>query len=167
MIAVPALAIVVALLALASVRLRPVEGVADLGLQERGHDIEAEFAEEGLPPVGGEHNPNWQNCGIYTNPVETSLAVHSMEHGAVWLTYRPDLTEEGVAALQDLVRGESYLLLSPYPSQTEDLVLSAWGVQLIADDTTDERIDGFISRYKGRGPEPGAPCTGGVGTPVR
>src|SRR5512143_1979998 len=43
-----------------------------------------------LPPVFGEHYPAWQNCGIYDQPVELGSALHSMEHGAVWLTYRPD-----------------------------------------------------------------------------
>ena len=56
---------------------------------------------QGLPPTGGSHNPRWQNCGIYTDPVDSSLAVHSLEHGAVWLAYQPDLAADKVAELQD------------------------------------------------------------------
>src|SRR5215208_5439695 len=41
------------------------------------------------PPVGGPHNPVWQKCGFYSKPVRNEHAVHSMEHGAVWITYRP------------------------------------------------------------------------------
>jgi hypothetical protein len=41
------------------------------------------------PPVGGPHNPIWQNCGFYSKPVRDEYAVHSMEHGAVWITYSP------------------------------------------------------------------------------
>ena len=41
------------------------------------------------PPVGGPHNPIWQNCGFYSKPVRNEHAVHSMEHGAVWITYSP------------------------------------------------------------------------------
>ena len=34
----------------------------------------------------GEHNPVWQNCGFYNKPVRDESAVHSLEHGAVWIT---------------------------------------------------------------------------------
>ena len=46
---------------------------------------------EQTPPVGGDHNPTWLNCGVYTAPVPNELAVHALEHGAVWVTYRSDL----------------------------------------------------------------------------
>jgi len=41
------------------------------------------------PPVGGKHNPNWQNCmgDVYDDPIAKEHAVHAMEHGAVWVTY--------------------------------------------------------------------------------
>lgn len=35
------------------------------------------------PPVGGPHSPVWLNCGIYTAPVSSVSAVHSLEHGRV------------------------------------------------------------------------------------
>ncbi|MCP5095041.1 MAG: DUF3105 domain-containing protein [Chloroflexi bacterium] len=69
----------------------------------------------GLPPVGGEHLDIWQNCGIYIESVDPGNAVHSMEHGAVWITYQPDLPADEIIELQDLVRGQPFLLLSPYP----------------------------------------------------
>ena len=43
------------------------------------------------PPAGGPHAEVWQNCGFYDEPVVKERAVHSQEHGAVWITYRPDL----------------------------------------------------------------------------
>ena len=39
------------------------------------------------PPVGGDHNAIWMNCGVYSQQVPTERAVHNMEHGAVWITY--------------------------------------------------------------------------------
>lgn len=142
-----------------------LEGVLSFDNLLRNHDLEAEFTAAGLPPTGGTHNPRWQNCGIYTEPVDDSLAVHSLEHGAVWLAYQPDLAGEKVAELQDMVRGESYILMSPFPGLQSEVVMSSWGKQLVIDAVPDEGIEQFIERYKGAGPEPDAPCTDGVGQP--
>jgi len=39
------------------------------------------------PPAGGPHNQYWLNCGVYDQPQQNENAVHSLEHGAVWVTY--------------------------------------------------------------------------------
>ena len=43
------------------------------------------------PPAGGPHDPVWHDCGVYTQQVRNENAVHSLEHGTVWITYRPGL----------------------------------------------------------------------------
>ncbi|MCB0192394.1 MAG: DUF3105 domain-containing protein [Anaerolineae bacterium] len=126
-------------------------------------------------PAGGPHNPVWQLCGIYDEPVRPENAIHSMEHGAVWLTYQPDLPEEDVEQLRSVVRqqrsaqGEAMIILSPEPDLESPLVATAWRVQLTLDDVNDERLEAFLDRYQ-RGPfypEPGANCTfGGIGEPT-
>jgi hypothetical protein len=119
------------------------------------------------PPVGGAHNPVWQNCGIYAQPIGNENAVHSMEHGAVWITYRPDLPATDVEKLRSLVRGHQYIVLSPYPNLPAPVVASAWGLQVKMTSAADPRIRVFISKYENgpQTPEPGATCTGGNGTP--
>ncbi len=132
------------------------------------HDNSYVYELGSVPPTGGVHRSQWQNCGIYTEEVAAEYAVHSMEHGAVWITYRPDLTAEELAQLQDEVRGMGYTLLSPYASQENKVILTAWDVQLVLDSTSDGRIAEFINKYRQvRGPENGASCEGGVGTPVQ
>jgi hypothetical protein len=120
------------------------------------------------PPVGGEHASAWQNCGIYAEPIPNERAVHSLEHGAVWLTYRPDLPAEQIEQLRNLVRGRSYTLMSPYPDLDRPIAVSGWGVQLKVDSPSDERLPRFIAKYRQgtQTPEPGAACVGGVGTPT-
>lgn len=132
------------------------------------HDPDFHYEFGDLPPMGGVHNPTWQNCGIYTEPVLPEHAVHSMEHGAVWITYHPELPAAQIEALQNTARGQSYIILSPYPDQTSDIALTTWDIQLQVDSASDERIQQFIDRYKGRrGPETGASCSGGVGNPIQ
>ena len=84
------------------------------------------------PPVFGEHFPAWQNCGIYTESIALGNALHSMEHGAVWLTYRPDLDPVQVKSLQDLVRSHGHVLMSTYSKQTSDVVMTAWGAMSLS-----------------------------------
>jgi hypothetical protein len=166
---IPIAVVVLGLVGLVVMRLseEEVEGAVFVeAAASNQHDASIHYEFGGLPPTGGVHRPEWQNCGIYAEPVAAEYAIHSMEHGAVWLTYHPDLPAEQLATLQDLVRGQSYLILSPYPDQTSEIVLTAWDVQLRADSAGDDRIDAFVSRYRRtRGPESAA-CSGGVGNPI-
>lgn len=115
------------------------------------------------PPVGGEHNPVWLNCGVYPTPVPKENAVHSMEHGAVWITYQPDLPAADVAKLKDLTP-DTYAVLSPYEGLTSPVVISAWGKQLALTGVDDTRLEPFIKEYRQgpQTPEPNALCTGGT-----
>ncbi|MGB3186609.1 MAG: DUF3105 domain-containing protein [Ornithinimicrobium sp.] len=117
------------------------------------------------PPVGGDHNQAWWNCGIYTEPIPPHHAVHSLEHGAVWLTYQPDIADEERQTLVDLADQE-FMLLSPNETQTSPVIATAWGHQLSVDSAEDERLALFISEYRQgpQTPEPGAACTGGTTT---
>jgi hypothetical protein len=135
----------------------------------RGHDDAVVFPDTGRPPAGGTHGNNWQNCGVYAEPIETKYALHSLEHGAVWITYQPELSEAQVSQLRSYARGQSHILVSPYPGQTSPVVLSVWGIQLEVSDANDRRISQFISRYQQgpQTPERGASCTNGVGEPLR
>lgn len=145
-----------------------IEGVLNFGEQDRGHDEGVVYEDVSLPPVGGVHSPRWQNCGIYDQPVEVKNAVHSMEHGAVWIAYNPSLPSEEVNALRNVVGDQSYLLLAPYPNLDGNVVLTAWGVQLQVGSATDERVANFIDQYRlgPQTPEFGAACDGGVGSPI-
>lgn len=120
------------------------------------------------PPVGGDHWPpsaggvtGWLTCGTYDAQVPDEFAVHSMEHGAVWLTYRPGQDAAGLAALAALQ--PDYVLVSPYAGQSGAYGASTWGAQLFVDSPEDPRLEQFVRAYAGgpQGREQGAPCTGG------
>lgn len=144
----------------------PIVGVQTYANLDRSH-TEAPVVYEQTPPVGGAHAAAWQNCGVYTAPVPNENAVHSLEHGAVWITYQPELAADELASLQALTRSSGFRLLSPYPGLDSPIVASAWGYQLKLDRAGDPRLGDFIEKYEQNplGPEPGAACTGGVGAP--
>jgi hypothetical protein len=141
-----------------------IEGVQDdFGELTQNH-VESQVTYEQMPPVGGDHLPTWQNCGFYEAPITTEAGVHSLEHGAVWVTYDPELPAEQLEQLQALADENTYLLASPMEDLPSPVVASAWGVQLQLDSVDDERLPVFLVKYlQGeQTPEPGAACTGGL-----
>ncbi|MCC7023675.1 MAG: DUF3105 domain-containing protein [Thermomicrobiales bacterium] len=128
-----------------------------------GHAAET-VAYDPTPPVGGEHDPTPQTCGFYSVPVRNENAVHSLEHGAVWITYRPDLPPDQIDRLRALARSEGKVLVSPYDDLPSPVVASSWGRQLQLDSAGDARLGQFVQRFRGAAPEPNALCAG-VGTP--
>jgi hypothetical protein len=120
-----------------------------------------------LPPVGGNHAWIWQNCGFYDTPIANEHAVHSLEHGAVWITYQADLSPTQIDSLYQLTQRHTYVLVSPLPDLPTPVVASAWARQLRLDSSDDPRLEEFIRTFRlGRqAPESGGGCTGGIGTP--
>ncbi len=145
----------------------PIEGVQDFPGLTANH-VTGAVDYPMSPPVGGDHNAVWQNCGIYDGPVANENAVHSLEHGAVWITYSPDLPADQLALLRDKIENQNYGLLTPYEGLESPIVMNAWGSQLALEDAEDPRVDVFLKKYlQGKQtPEPGAACFGGTGTPA-
>jgi hypothetical protein len=150
-----------------------IEGVEFLAEAGRGH-VEGEVAYPDAVPSGGQHNPVWQNCGIYDEPLRPENAIHSLEHGAVWVAYQPNLPADQVELLREAVRqarrnfGQSMVLLSPQPDLTTPIELVAWRVRLRVEQAADGRIAEFLATYQ-KGPftpEPAASCINGIGTPL-
>ena len=145
---------------------QPIAGVQSFPNQSAGHQ-EGPITYSQSPPVGGPHSPAWQNCGVYTTPIANENGVHTLEHGAVWITYSPDLPAGELQQLQALIRQGGYRLLSPYDGLPSPIVASAWGFQLQLQSAADPQLSQFVEAYElsPTSPEPGAPCTNGVGTP--
>ena len=101
-----------------------------------------------------------------TQTVPDEFAVHSLEHGAVWLTHAPDLPAEQAEALAGLAQlDQEYVLVSPYDDLAAPVVAVAWGITLEVESADDPRLVEFVEAYAGgaQGGEPGVPCRqGGV-----
>lgn len=142
-----------------------IEGVQTFENETRHVEGTVDYPQN--PPAGGPHNQVWLNCGIYTEPQTNENAVHSMEHGAVWVTYDAErIHGEDLDKLRDLMPS-SYVILSPYEGLDTPIALSAWNAQLKVDSVDDERIPEFIEEYwrSQNVPEPGALCSGAIDGP--
>ncbi|MEV8564380.1 DUF3105 domain-containing protein [Streptomyces sp. NPDC051322] len=144
----------------------PIKGEKDWDVKQltRNH-VTTPVSYPMKPPVGGDHNPVWMNCDgdVYKKAIPDMNAVHSLEHGSVWVTYTGKAAASDVAKLGAKVAKTPYSLMSPYPGQAGAIMLSAWGKQLTVDGADDPRVNQFFTKYvQGpQTPEPGAACTGG------
>ena len=137
-----------------------IEGLETFEVAEAVH-VETAVDYEMSPPAGGPHNAAWLNCGIYEQQVPAENAVHSLEHGAVWITYDP---AEVSGADLDALRSQmprTYIILSPFDGLQTPVVASAWGFQVALDGVDDPRLSDFIVKYRQspNAPEPGALCS--------
>ncbi|WP_330291553.1 DUF3105 domain-containing protein [Streptomyces sp. NBC_00576] len=118
------------------------------------------------PPVGGDHNQVWMNCNgdVYAKALNNMNAVHSLEHGAVWVTYNTKASKTDIDALAAKVKKTPYTLMSPDDKQADPIMLSAWGKQRTVASATDPNVDKFFEEFvQGKQtPEPGAACTNGL-----
>ncbi|PZS27354.1 MAG: hypothetical protein DLM58_18925 [Pseudonocardiales bacterium] len=115
------------------------------------------------PPTGGNHSLNVADCTgtVYPNAIANENAVHSLEHGAVWITYKPGLAADQVSTLAKLVTGREHTLMSPYPGLKSNISLQSWNYQLFVDNASDSRIVEFVAALgnnRKTTPEFGASC---------
>jgi hypothetical protein len=128
------------------------------GLARNHVDTPVEYPQ--VPPVGGSHNPIWQNCQYYDTSVPSERAVHSMEHGAVWITYSPDLSAADRQVLRDLAATGDHILVSQFKGLPSAVVASAWGKQLQLKSVNDPELRQFVEYFQSgpQTPEPGVTC---------
>jgi hypothetical protein len=139
-------------------------GPGTTGADALSHDhVDGPVTYAVTPPVGGPHNPTWMNAGVYTEPIPSERAVHNLEHGAVWITYRPSLPSSDVDTLvalfkkqsmiaepQDGGRSNRFMDLSPWADDNlpAPIVISSWGYQLKVQSADDPRLQQFIDTFR-------------------
>ena len=125
-----------------------------------------EVAYEMRPPASGDHFPTWQNCGFYTEPIRDETAVHSLEHGAIWIAYDPASTQPpGTRSLRPSTSTAMFSLRRIGPEAPNRL--TAWQRQLAVMSMDDPAVTEFFDRQLGRvsetAPEAGVSCANAIG----
>ncbi len=110
------------------------------------------------PPTSGDHWPIPLSDGIYNTEKPDEAAIHSLEHGRVWVSYKPSIPQQTKKALEELIKGYNGTILTPRSANDTDIALAAWDrldtFNLNPDGTLDEqRITDFINRWRNKGPE--------------
>lgn len=142
---------------------KKIDGVIYKAEPDHTH-VETPVKYDTSPPIGGNHSPYWADCSgtVYSAAIANENAVHMLEHGAIWITYRPGLPAAQVAILSQIVSGVDRMALSPYQGLKTNISLQAWDYQLFVDNASDPRIQQFIAALRNNPattPEQGATCS--------
>ena len=147
--------------------LSQIKGVKSFSYAAGQQHVQTPVSYTESPPVGGPHDPYWADCTgtVYTVDIRHENAVHSLEHGAVWIAYNPDkVSQSDIAKLGALVDGVSGRLLSPYAGLDSAVSVQSWNHQLKVSSAGDKRIKQFAdlmtfnSEVDNHYPEIGASC---------
>lgn len=116
---------------------------------------------ESNPPASGPHYPQWARYQRHEEAVPRGYWVHNVEHGAIVLLHRPDVSAatlaelvsfyEGIAA--DSACGHPRALLTPDPQLPRAVAAVAADFVLEADCVPVQALTDFVAARRGRGPE--------------
>jgi len=107
------------------------------------------------PPTSGPHYANPASARFYDKELPDEQLVHNLEHGHIWIAYKPGLSKDVIGILKDF-SGRN-VIVTPRSKNDTDIALAAWGrldqFNVEPSGIDKQRIKDFISRYQNKGPE--------------
>lgn len=132
----------------------PGETIPDQGREHiaPGH----EHAYNSNPPTSGWHYAADAEWGAYREELADETLIHNLEHGGIWISYKPEISEDVRKKLEGFY--EKYgrkIIITPRAKNDSDVALAAWGHldKFSAAEYSDERIERFIKAFRNKGPE--------------
>ena len=134
----------------------PVAGTEELAIASRQHITEGTKATDfnSNPPASGQHWPAPANKGVYDQPLPDERVLHNLEHGYIWISYKPEISPEVINNIKNIVNEDDWkLIMTPRAENDSQIALIAWGRLLKMDEPDYQKIKDFIETYRNRGPE--------------
>jgi len=110
------------------------------------------------PPTSGWHRANPARLGFYDEELPDEALIHNLEHGEIWISYKPTIPEAIKIKLKEFQGAR--VIITARSQNNADIALAAWTrldtFNLEENNLTDAhiaRITDFIKRWQNRGPE--------------
>ena len=132
----------------------PGEFIADQGREHvgpgHGHTYNSN------PPTSGPHFSRPAEWGVYKEELPDEVLIHNLEHGGIWLSYKPEVSEDIIKKLEGFY--EKYgrkVVVTPRTKNDTDIALAAWNRvdKFSVSEYSEERVDKFIKAFRNKGPE--------------
>lgn len=108
------------------------------------------------PPTSGWHYPQAAEWGAYREELPDETIIHNLEHGGIWISYKPDISEEIRAKLEGFFeKWGRKIIVAPRAKNDADIALAAWTRldTFAVSEYSEERVEQFIRAYRNKGPE--------------
>lgn len=125
-------------------------------------ELDYTFTYNSNPPSSGPHFGKPANWRIYAYEVNDKIFIHNLEHGGVWIAYRPTISPSIIDDLKSIINefNGSKIVMAPRSSNDTDIAVVAWSRVLkfnLAESTLSDKekneIRGFYRAFKNHGPE--------------
>lgn len=106
------------------------------------------------PPTSGPHLAQPANWGVYSAPLQDEQAIHNLEHGGIWISYK-NIDDQTKAQLEVITKANGgSVIMSPRDSNDAKIILVSWTRMEKLDSYDKGKILEFIKSNKNKSPEP-------------
>jgi len=140
----------------------PGEFYADAGQEHIGLSDNPPRPYTSNPPSSGGHFARPAKPGLYDYEINDKILIHNLEHGQIWIAYRPQISRGALNDLRSVVDefSKSKIVMAPRSANDYDIAIAAWQYvykfNVSGDRLTDEEKNNIRAFYKARlnrGPE--------------
>ena len=128
--------------------------VEEFAIEGRDHvspDAEVEYKTN--PPTSGGHLAQAKNWGVYSKEIDDKAAVHSLEHGGIWISYK-DIDDEDIKTLEKIGKSNPQrVVVSPRSSNDNKIVVASWGKMMKLEMINEALILKYIKLQVNQSPE--------------
>ena len=116
------------------------------------------------PPSSGDHYQSPAPKGAYEQGIPDGMAIHNLEHGYIWVAYRPDLPADQVKKLKGLFSSPfsnprfvpSKAIVAPRPNNPAPISIVSWRWTMNLDSFDEEKLTQFYLQHVSKSPEAAA-----------
>ena len=107
------------------------------------------------PPTSGSHYVKEAEWGVYQNELPDEQLIHNLEHGGIWISYKPDIDPAIKAKLESIGNNNrGSVVVAPRTMNDSMIAVASWGRLEKLDKFDEVEIINFIDENKNKSPEP-------------
>lgn len=118
--------------------------------------LDTKFGYNSNPPTSGPHFATPAEWGVYKEEIHDQVLIHNLEHGGIWVAYKPGINPEVASKLEVIAKefGRK-VIMAPRAANDSDIALAAWNHldKFSVAEFSEERVRKFIKAYRNKGPE--------------
>jgi hypothetical protein len=105
------------------------------------------------PPTSGGHLAQAEKWGVYSKEIEDKAAVHGLEHGGIWISYK-NVDEETKNILEEIGKQNSQsVIISPRNANDAKIAVVSWSRMMKLEEVDQALLQKYIDTYKNQSPE--------------